>query len=54
MFQNAISTIKDVTFPLIINIRTYNGEVKTSFGTAILLNNNGVFLTCAHMFLLAQ
>lgn len=54
MFQNAINTIKDVTFPLIVNIRTYNGESKSSFGTAILLNNDGFFLTCAHMFLLAQ
>lgn len=54
MFQNAIRTIKDVTFPLIVNIQTHNGEAKTSFGTAILLNNDGVFLTCAHMFLLAR
>lgn len=54
MFQNAIRTLKEVTFPLIVNIRTHNGEVKTSFSTAILLNNEGVFLTCAHIFLLAQ
>ncbi|MDY0064383.1 MAG: serine protease [Bacilli bacterium] len=53
MFQNAINTIKDVTFPLIVNTHMFSGESKTSFGTAILLNNDGFFLTCAHMFLLA-
>lgn len=52
MFKRAISRITKCTFKVIVNYITYDSKVNSSCGTALIINEDKVFLTCAHMFLI--
>lgn len=54
MFQVAVQQNSKSTFNLLTSIKKYNGETSGGYSTAILLNDQKTFLTCAHVFNIYQ
>lgn len=49
MFVKAIQKVEQFTWPLIVSTLHQSGQVKSSVGTLIVINDEGWFLTAAHM-----
>jgi len=49
MFEKALGIAEKFTFPVVRNIKIGN-VVKSEAGTYVLVNKEGWFLTCAHLF----
>lgn len=50
MFQKACALARQFTLPVIISQRTVGGECVAGIGTFVLVNEDGWFVTAAHIF----
>ena len=49
MFQDAIRTTRNYTYPILISFRKKNGETGSAIGSFIILNKDGYILTAYHV-----
>ena len=50
MFSKAIEKAEKFIRPVVICKRYYNGEISTDAGTLVVINKDGWFVSCAHLF----
>ena len=49
MFSNAYKIATQYTFPLIISNRFYDQSVESGLGSFVIINEEGWFITAAHV-----
>lgn len=50
MFRNALNIARQFTYPVVISRRTVGGQCTSGIGTFVAINDEGWFVTAAHIF----
>jgi hypothetical protein len=54
MFKHSIEEVRKYTHSLLVSSRKVDETVSKGYGSCILINEEGYFLTCAHVFLINE